>query len=63
MVCVAQDICQGKPVEDSVLIKKLLELPDSRTEHLPGLLPLVPGMPVILTQKAEWNLSPTSLPS
>jgi len=23
-VCVAQDICQGKPVEDLVLMKKLL---------------------------------------
>ena len=56
MVCVAQDICQGKPVEDSVLIKKLLELPDSRTEHLPGLLPLVPGMPVILTQNIAIEL-------
>ena len=50
IVCVAQDTCKGTPIEDSTLIKKLLELSDSRTEHLPDLLPLVPGMPVILTQ-------------
>ena len=56
MVCVAQDICQGKPLEDPVLIKKLLELPDSRTEHLPSLLPLIPGMPVILTQNIAIEL-------
>ncbi|CAF1543099.1 unnamed protein product [Rotaria sp. Silwood1] len=56
MVCVAQDICNGKPIEDSILIKKLLELSDSKTEHLPGLLPFVPGMPVILTQKIAIEL-------
>ena len=56
MVCVAQDTCQGKPVEDPLLLKKLLELPDSRTEHLPGLLPLVPGMPIILTQNIAIEL-------
>ena len=38
MVCVAQDTCQGKPIEDPVLVKKLLELSDSKTEHLPGFL-------------------------
>jgi len=56
MVCVAQDSCNGKPVEDPILIKKLLELSDSKTEHLPGLLPLVPGMPVILTQNIAIEL-------
>jgi hypothetical protein len=56
MVCVAQDSCQGKPIEDPILIKKLLTLPDSRTEHLPGLLPFVPGMPVILTQNIAIEL-------
>ncbi|CAF0953354.1 unnamed protein product [Rotaria sordida] len=56
MVCVAQDTCNGKPIEDSVLIKKLLELSDSKTEHLPGLLPFVPGMPVILTQNIAIEL-------
>ncbi len=56
MVCVAQDTCQGKPIETSALIKKLLELCDSKTEHLPGLLPCVPGMPVILTQNIAIEL-------
>ncbi len=56
MVCVAQDTCRGKPIEDPVLIKKLLELSDSKTEHLPGLLPFVPGMPVILTQNIAIEL-------
>ncbi|CAF4753405.1 unnamed protein product [Rotaria sp. Silwood1] len=50
IICVAQDTCKGEPIEDPILVKKLLELSDSKTEHLPGLLPLVPGMPVILTQ-------------
>ena len=56
MVCVAQDFCKGKAVEEPVLVKKLLELSDSKTEHLPGLLPLVPGMPVILTQNIAIEL-------
>ncbi|CAF4428086.1 unnamed protein product, partial [Adineta steineri] len=56
MVCVAQDTCRGKPIEDSILMKKLLELSDSKTEHLPGLLPFVPGMPVILTQNLAIEL-------
>lgn len=56
IVCVAEDTCKGKPIEDAMLIKKLLELSDSKTEHLPGLLPLVPGMPVILTQNIAIEL-------
>ena len=31
IVCVAQDTCKGKPIEDPMLIKKLLELSDSKT--------------------------------
>ncbi|CAF3110869.1 unnamed protein product [Rotaria sp. Silwood2] len=57
MVCVAQDTCKGQPVEDLALVKKLLELSDSKTEHLPGLLPFVPGMPVILTQNIATELA------
>ncbi len=56
MVCVARDTCKGQPVEGPTLIKKLLELSDSKTEHLPGLLPFVPGMPVILTQNIAIEL-------
>lgn len=56
LICVAQDFCQGKPIEDPILMKKLLALSDSKTEHLPGYLPLVPGMPVILTQNIAIEL-------
>ncbi|CAF1546875.1 unnamed protein product [Adineta ricciae] len=56
MVCVAQDFCKGKAVEEPALVKKLLELSDSKTEHLPSLLPLVPGMPVIITQNIAIEL-------
>ena len=56
MVCAAQDTCKGKAIEDPILRKKLLELSDSKTEHLPGLLPFVPGMPVILTQNIATEL-------
>ena len=56
MVCIAQDTCKGKPLEAPVLIRKMLELSDSKTEHLPGLLPFVPGMPVILTQNIAIEL-------
>ena len=55
-ICVAQDSCQGKTIEDPILMKKLLALSDSKTEHLPGYLPLVPGMPVILTQNIAIEL-------
>ncbi|CAF3864422.1 unnamed protein product [Rotaria sp. Silwood1] len=56
MICAAQDPIKGKPIENSTLIKKLLELSDSKTEHLPGLFTLVPGMPVILTQNMAIEL-------
>ncbi|CAF4989670.1 unnamed protein product, partial [Rotaria magnacalcarata] len=56
IVCVAQDTCKGKPIEDLTLMKKLLELSDSKTERLPGLLPFFPGMPVILTQNITIEL-------
>ncbi|CAF1331473.1 unnamed protein product [Adineta ricciae] len=51
-----QDFCKGKAVEEPALLKKLLELSDSKTEHLPSLLPLVPGMPVIITQNIATEL-------
>ena len=34
----------------------MLELSDSKTEHLPGLLPFVSGVPVILTQNIAFEL-------
>ncbi|CAF4695668.1 unnamed protein product [Rotaria socialis] len=56
MVCVAQDYFQGKIIDNLRLRKTILELPDNKTEHLPGYLPLVPGMPVLLTESMATEL-------
>ncbi|CAF4567013.1 unnamed protein product [Rotaria sp. Silwood2] len=56
MVCVAQDYFQGTIIEDLRLRKAILEVPDNKTEHLPGYLPLVPGMPVLLTENVATEL-------
>ncbi|CAF2225291.1 unnamed protein product [Rotaria magnacalcarata] len=56
MVCVAQDYFQGKIIDDLRLHKTILELPDNKTEHRPGYLPLVPGMPVLLTENMATEL-------
>ena len=56
MVCVAQDSFQGKIIDDLRLRQAILELPDNKTEHLPGYLPLVPGMPVLLTENMATEL-------
>ena len=57
IVCVAQDYIQGKNIEDTRIRKAILELPDNKTEHLPGYLPLVPGMPVLLTENIATELA------
>ena len=49
VICVAKDYIKNAAVEDTRLRKALLDLPDNKTEHLPSYLPLVPGMPVLLT--------------
>jgi hypothetical protein len=56
IVCVAQDFIRNKLIDDYRLRKSILELPDNRTEHLPGYLPLVPGMPVLLTENIATEL-------
>ncbi|CAF3530772.1 unnamed protein product [Rotaria sp. Silwood1] len=56
IVCIAQDYIQGKTVDDSRLRQAILELPDNKTEHLPGYLPLVPGVPVLLTENVAIEL-------
>ncbi|CAF4153875.1 unnamed protein product, partial [Rotaria magnacalcarata] len=56
MVCLAQDYFQGKIIDDLRLPKTILELPDNKTEHLPDYLPLVPGMPVLLTENLATEL-------
>ncbi|CAF1212097.1 unnamed protein product [Rotaria magnacalcarata] len=42
--------------ESDRLRKAILELPDNKTEHLPGYLSLVPGMPVLLTENIAIEL-------
>ncbi|CAF1285386.1 unnamed protein product [Rotaria sordida] len=56
IVCIAQDYIQGKPADDLRLCKAILELPDNKTEHLPGYLPFVPGMLVLLTENIATEL-------
>ncbi|CAF4928216.1 unnamed protein product [Rotaria sp. Silwood1] len=56
IVCIAQDYIQGKTVDDLRLRQTILELPDNKTEHLPGYLPLVPRMPVLLTENVASEL-------
>ncbi|CAF1465951.1 unnamed protein product [Rotaria sp. Silwood1] len=56
IVCIAQDYIQGKTEDDLRLRQAILELPDNKTEHLPGYLPLVPGMPILLTENVATEL-------
>jgi hypothetical protein len=56
IVCVAQDYIKGAIINDLRLRKAILELPDNKTECLPGYLPLVPGMPVLLTENIATEL-------
>ncbi|CAF3353729.1 unnamed protein product [Rotaria socialis] len=56
MECAAQDYFHGKIIDDLRLRKTILELPDNKTEHLPGYLPLVPEMPVLLTENVATEL-------
>ena len=56
VVCVAQDYVTGRIIDNSRLRKAILELPDNKTEHLPGYLPFVPGMPVLLTENIATEL-------
>ncbi|CAF1633002.1 unnamed protein product [Adineta ricciae] len=56
IVCVPQDYVKGTMIDGPRLCKAILELPDNRTEHLPGYLPLVPGMPVLLTENIATEL-------
>ncbi|CAF4251337.1 unnamed protein product [Rotaria socialis] len=56
IICVAQDYVRNAAISDVRLRKAILELPDNKTEHLPGYLPLVPGMPVLLTENIATEL-------
>ncbi|CAF1089825.1 unnamed protein product [Rotaria sordida] len=56
IVCIAEGYIQGKIVDDLRLRQAILELPDNKTEHLPGYLPLAPGMPVLLTENVASEI-------
>lgn len=56
VVCVAEDYVAGKLIDNLRLREAILELSDNKTEHLPGYLPLVPGMPVLLTENIATEL-------
>ena len=56
-VVVATDVIKAKkPIDLPDLTKRLLALPDNKTEHLPGYLPLVAGMPVLLQENIACEL-------
>ena len=56
-VVIATDTIKAKRhIDLPDLTKRLLALPDNKTEHLPGYLPLVPGMPVLLQENIACEL-------
>ena len=56
-VVIAQDKINTKKEVDLLdLSKRLLALPDNKTDHIPGYLPLVPGMPVLLQENIACEL-------
>ncbi|CAF1518482.1 unnamed protein product [Rotaria sordida] len=59
IVCLAQDRIKSEIVDDNNyhrLHRFLLYLPDNKTESLPGYLPLIPGMPILLTDNVATEL-------
>ena len=56
-VVIATDTIKAKKhIDLPDMTKRLLALPDNKTEHLPGYLPLVPGMPVLLLENIACEL-------
>ncbi|UJR24346.1 hypothetical protein I4U23_005723 [Adineta vaga] len=56
-ILIATDTIQAKKhIDLPDLTKRLLALPDNKTEHLPGYLPLVSGMPVLLQENTACEL-------
>ena len=57
-VVIAQNKINTKKEEDLLdLSKRLLAVPDNKTDHIPGYLALVPGMPVLLQENIACELS------
>lgn len=56
-VVIARDTIRAKKnIDLPDLNRRLLTLPDNKTEHLPGYLPLVPNMPVLLQENIACEL-------
>ncbi|CAF4334235.1 unnamed protein product, partial [Adineta steineri] len=56
-VVIAMDTIKAKRhIDLPDLVRRLLALPNNKTEHLPGYLPLVPGMPVLLQENIACEL-------
>ena len=56
-VVIAMDTIKTKKhIDLPDLTRRLLTLPDNKTEHLPGYLPLIPGMPVLLRENIACEL-------
>ena len=56
-VVIARDTIKAKKhIDLPDLTRRLLALPDNKTEHLPGYLPLIPGMPVLLQENIACEL-------
>ncbi|CAF4227561.1 unnamed protein product [Adineta steineri] len=56
-VVIATDTIKAKKnIDLPDLTRRLLTLSDNKTEHLPGYLPLVPGMPVLLQENIACEL-------
>ena len=56
-VVIATDIIKAKKnIDLPDLSRRLLALPDNKTEHLPGYLPLIPNMPVLLQENIACEL-------
>jgi hypothetical protein len=56
-VLIATDTVKAKKhIDLPDLTRRLLALPDNKTEHLPGYLPLVPGMPILLQENIACEL-------
>lgn len=57
IVVVATDVIKTKRTIDLPdLSRRLLALPDNKTEHIPGYLPVVPSMPVLLQENIACEL-------
>lgn len=63
-VCVAKDVVSiGNnivPESCSNILNNILKITDDKTDDLPGLLPLIPGMPVMLTENICTQLGLTN---